>query len=141
MKNFFKFLCISSLLLASITYAEQKTDSSFYRAGDTVYISGIIAINPKTGQIISDNIQDQVNQIFKNLSLITKKAGGNLKDIVKLNIYMKNIQKTFPIVKQIIPKYFKAPYPARSPIGGVIIGKNMLLEIDAVMYLPQHHQK
>ena len=120
--------------------AEQASDSPFYRAGNLVYISGVVAINPKTGQIINGNVQDQVNQIFQNMSLVAKKAGGSLKDIVKLNVYMKNIQKTFPIVKKTIPQYFKPPYPARSPIGGVVIGKNMLLEIDAVMYLPQNQK-
>ncbi len=140
MKNFFKLLCVSSLLLIGVASANQATDSPFYRAGNLVYISGVVAINPKTGQIINDNPQDQVNQIFQNLSLVAKKAGGSLKNIVKLNIYMKNIKIMFPIVKKIIPKYFKSPYPARTPIGGVIIGKDMLLEVDAVMYLPQQSQ-
>jgi reactive intermediate/imine deaminase len=137
MKIFFKFLAVSFLLtVTTLANAEQLTDSPYYRAGDFVYIAGQVAIDPATGKIVSADETAQVNQIFKNLQAITNEAGGSLQNIVKLNVYMKNIDKTFPIVKGIIPKYFKPPYPARTPIGDVKIGKDMLLEVDAIMYLP-----
>ena len=141
MKNFLKVLGFSVLLLAGFAEAKQATDSPFYRAGNIVYISGQVAIDPATGKITSNNIQDQVKQIFNNLSAVAKDAGGNLQNIIKLNVYMKDIDKTFPSVKKVIPTYFKPPYPARTPIGGVVIGNKRLLEIDAVMYLPQQSQK
>ncbi len=138
MKRFFKFLISGFLLtLGTMASAEQPTDSPYYRAGNWVYISGQVAINPATGEIINDNLTDQVDQIFKNLKASAENAGGSLKNIVKLTVYMKDINKTFPIVKATIPKYFKPPYPARTPIGDVKIGNRMLLEIDAIMYLPK----
>lgn len=142
MKIFFKsFFCISLLTVGIAASAEQLTDSPYYRAGNLVYISGQVAINPSTGKISSDNLKDQVNQIFKNLKGTAEKAGGGMQDIVKLNVYMNDIDKAFPIVKAAIPKYFKKPYPARTPIGGVKIGDHMLLEIEAIMYLPENKKK
>jgi len=139
MKNRLITLSFGLLLLTGIANANQATDSPFHRAGNIVYISGQVAKDPNTGKIVSNTIQGQVNQIFKNLRTVAQQAGGSLKDIVKLNVYMSSRDNIFPTVKKLIPTYFNPPYPARTPVSGVVIGQNELLEIDAVMYLPQHN--
>ena len=135
MKTLLKSCGLSLLLATGIVRAEAPTDSPYYRAGNLVFISGQVAVNPITGKIVSDKLEEQVDQIFKNLKATAEKAGGSLQNIVKLNVYMSDLESTFPLVKKAIAKYFKPPYPARTPVGGIKFGPGRLLEIDAVMAL------
>jgi len=131
------------MLLTSVATANQISDSPFRKVGNIVYISGQIGINEKTGKMVSRDMTAQIKQTLENLQKIAKLAGGNLNDIIKLNVYMYNIDTAFPIVKNEIKHYFKPPYPARTPVGVSVTplgpdGVPMLIEIDAVMALPPH---
>ena len=110
------------------------TYSQAIKAGDTVYLSGQIPLDPTTGDIIAGNISDQINQVFKNLSAVAEQAGGSLKDIVKLNIYLTNLEN-FPLVNEAMAKLFNQPYPARATLGVASLPKNVDVEIDAVLVL------
>jgi reactive intermediate/imine deaminase len=102
--------------------------------GSTVYLSGQIPLIPATMQMIDGDIDAQINQVFKNLTAVCKKSGGSLDDIVKLNIFLTDLNN-FPIVNEIMAKYFNQPYPARAAVGINELPKNAQVEMDAIMVI------
>jgi reactive intermediate/imine deaminase len=105
-------------------------------AGNTVYISGQIPLDPTTMQLCSDDVQQQIEQVFKNLSAVVKAAGGSLQHIVKLTVYLIDLIH-FPLINEAMTRYFKAPYPARVALGVAMLPRQSQVEIDAIMVLPE----
>ncbi len=101
-------------------------------ANTTIYLSGQIPLVANTMDLISDDISEQIHQVFKNISAVCKAAEGSLADIVKLNVYLTNLVH-FGIVNKIMATYFTKPYPARAVIGVKQLPKDSLIEIDAIM--------
>lgn len=110
------------------------TYSQAVKAGNTVYISGQIPLDPETMEMVSQDIAEQAKQVFKNLAEITQSAGGKLKDIVKLTIYLTDINN-FSITNEVMSEFFDEPYPARALIGVSALPKKAQVEIDAIMVL------
>jgi len=110
------------------------TYSQAVRAGDTVYLSGQIALVPETMAIVDAGIEAQIEQVFSNLSAVAEAAGGSLADTVKLTVYLTNLDH-FPLVNQTMARYFDEPYPARAAIGVRALPKDALVEMDAILYL------
>jgi reactive intermediate/imine deaminase len=110
------------------------TYSQAVKIDNTVYLSGQIPLVPKTMEIIEGDISVQITQVFDNLSAVAKAAGGDLADIVKLNVYLTDLSH-FPIVNEIMSQYFKSPYPARAAIGVADLPKGAEVEMDAVMVI------
>ncbi len=110
------------------------TYSQAVKSGQTVYISGQIPLVPETMEFISNDIEPQIHQVFKNLSAITEEAGGSLNQIAKLNIFLTDLS-CFPMVNQIMAEYFQTPYPARAAVGVKELPKGALVEMDAIMEL------
>lgn len=108
------------------------TYSQAVKVNNTVYLSGQIPLVPETMVIISDDISDQIEQVFKNLSAVCEEAGGNLNSIVKLNIYLTDLGH-FAIVNEIMARHFNQPYPARAAIGISKLPKDSLVEMDGIM--------
>jgi reactive intermediate/imine deaminase len=108
--------------------------SQAIKTGNIVYLSGQIPLMPETMELISDDFNGQLHQVFKNLDAVALATGGTLDDIVKLTIYLTDLQH-FPIVNEIMPKYFTSPYPARAAIGVSQLPKNALVEIEAILHL------
>ena len=108
--------------------------SQAVRAGNTVYLSGQIPLVPATMEIISDDVVEQTTQVFKNLQAVCEAAGGSLKDIVKLNIYMTDLGN-FGAVNEVMMQFFEQPYPARAALGVRALPKNVAVEIEGVMVL------
>jgi reactive intermediate/imine deaminase len=106
----------------------------YVTGGSTVYLSGQIPLIPATMQMIDGDINAQINQVFKNLTAVCKKSGGSLDDIVKLNIFLTDLNN-FPIVNEIMAKYFNQPYPARAAVGINELPKNAQVEMDAIMVI------
>ena len=102
------------------------------RTGDTVYVSGQIPLDPTTMQMVT-GIESQI-QVFLNLKAVTTASGGSLGDIVKLNIFLTDLDD-FAMVNKIMASYFDQPYPARAAIGVVALPRGALVEMDAVMVL------
>jgi len=100
--------------------------------GKTVYLSGQIPLIPSTMEMISENIDDQINQVFENLKSVCKASGGDLNDIVKLNVYLTDLSN-FSKVNEIMADYFDEPYPARAAVGIKELPRAALVEMDAVM--------
>ena len=111
------------------------TYSQAMRAGDTVYMSGQIPLDPQTMELVGDDPAAQIHQVFRNLSAVAEAAGGTLADVVRLSVYLTDLGH-FGKVNEIMAEYFSAPYPARAAIGVAALPRGALVEMDAVAYLP-----
>ncbi|ABK50031.1 RidA family protein [Shewanella bicestrii] len=110
------------------------TYSQAVKVGSTVYLSGQIPLVPSTMQIVSDDFEAQVVQVFENLTAVCTAAGGTINDIVKLNIFLTDLSH-FAKVNEIMSRYFSQPYPARAAIGVKQLPKDAQVEMDGVMEL------
>ncbi|AAN53443.1 RidA family protein [Shewanella xiamenensis] len=110
------------------------TYSQAVKVGNTVYLSGQIPLVPSTMQIVSDDFEAQVVQVFENLTAVCTAAGGTINDIVKLNIFLTDLSH-FAKVNEIMSRYFSQPYPARAAIGVKQLPKDSQVEMDGVMEL------
>lgn len=109
------------------------TYSQAIRVGNTVYLSGQIALDPATMQL-QEGVEAQIHQVFRNLQAVARAAGGDLQDVVKLNVFLTDLSH-FAKVNEIMAGYFKAPYPARAAVGVASLPRGALVEMDAVMAL------
>ena len=110
------------------------TYSQAVKVNNTVYLSGQIPLIPQTMQMIEGDFAAQAHQVFKNLAAVCEAAGGGLKDIVKLNIYLTDLAN-FPVVNEVMGQYFQQPYPARAAVGINQLPRAALIEADGVMVL------
>lgn len=110
--------------------------SQAIKSGSFLFISGQVALNPITGDLVNSSIEEQAEQVIKNLSAICKAANADLSDIVKLTIYITDMND-FSIVNQAMANHFKSPYPARATIevSGLPLGVNV--EMDAIVNLDE----
>ena len=109
------------------------TYSQAVRAGDTVYLSGQIPLDPKSMQIV-EGFDHQVRRVFDNLQAVCRAAGGDFSRVARLTIYLIDLAN-FPKVNEIMATYFREPYPARVTVGVSSLPRGSQVEIDAVMYL------
>jgi reactive intermediate/imine deaminase len=107
--------------------------SQAVRVGNTVYLSGQIGLVPAS-MTLADGIDAQVAQVFENLKAVAEAAGGNLDDIVKLNVYLVDLAH-FAKVNETMARYFREPYPARAAVGVRELPKGALVEAEAIMCL------
>jgi len=110
------------------------TYSQAVKVGSTVYLSGQIPLIPETMEMVEGDIKLQIHRVFQNLLAVANAAGGDLSDIVKLNIFLTDLSN-FPQVNEVMAEYFQQPYPARAAIGVAALPKNAGVEMDAVMVL------
>ena len=108
--------------------------SQAIQCGPTIYISGQIPLHPENMQLVEGGFKPQIQQIFLNLQALCGAAGGSLKDIVKLTIYLRDLEN-FSMVNQVMTDYFEQPFPARATIGVSALPKGAEVEIDAIMVL------
>ena len=105
--------------------------SQAVRAGDTVYLSGQIPLDPATMQLV-DGVEAQIHQVFKNLSAVCEAAGGSLNDLVKLNVYLTDLSH-FARVNEIMSQYVSEPFPARAAVGVASLPRGALVEAEGVL--------
>lgn len=108
--------------------------SQAVRAGSTVYLSGQLGLDPKTGNLV-EGIEAQAHQVFRNLRAVATAAGGGLDDTVKLTILMQNLAD-FAKVNEIMAGYFTQPYPARATYQVAALPRAALIEIEGILVLP-----
>ncbi|MCE1239812.1 MAG: RidA family protein [Azonexaceae bacterium] len=109
------------------------TYSQAVKAGDTVYLSGQIGLDPATMQLV-DGIDAQIVRVFDNLKAVAEAAGASLADTVKLNVYLTDLAN-FAKVNETMAKYFSEPYPARAAVGVKELPRGALVEADAVLVI------
>lgn len=109
--------------------------SQAIKVGQTVYISGQIPLDPSSGDLISGDFAAATRRVFDNLQAVAQAAGGDLKDIVKLNIFVTDLGH-FQVLNTIMMDYFQAPFPARAAIEVAGLPKGAEVEMDAIMVLP-----
>ena len=110
------------------------TYSQAVKAGSTVYLSGQIPLIPETMEMVEGDIKQQIHRVFQNLQAVANAAGGDLSDVVKLNIFLTDLSN-FPQVNEVMAEYFQQPYPARAAIGVAALPKDAGVEMDAVLVL------
>lgn len=110
------------------------TYSQAVRAGDTVYVSGQLGIDPASGQLRED-FAAQTHQVFQNLQAVCTAAGGDLQDIVRLGVFLTDMS-CFAQFNQIMGQYFAEPYPARAAVQVAGLPRGGLVEADAIMIKP-----
>lgn len=108
------------------------TYSQAVKIDNTVYLSGQIPLVPQTMELVDGDIATQIRRVFDNLQAVAKAAGGELKDVVKLNVFLTDLGN-FPTVNEIMAEYFSQPYPARAAIGVAALPKGAEVEMDAVI--------
>lgn len=104
------------------------------RAGNTVFFSGQIPLDPATGNVVEGGIEAQARRAFDNLRAVAEAAGGSMADIARVGLYLTDLSQ-FATVNAVMAEYFEAPYPARSTIEVSALPKGVLFEVDAVMVL------
>ena len=107
--------------------------SQAIRAGDTVYLSGQIPLDPKSMQVV-DGFENQVKRVFENLRAVCRAAGGDFDRVVSVTIYLVDLAQ-FPKVNDIMATYFKEPFPARVTVGVSSLPRGAQVEVDAIMHL------
>ena len=108
------------------------TYSQAVKVSNTVYLSGQIPLDPKTMVLVEGGFEAQAEQVFKNLEAVCKAADGGLNKLVKLNLYLTDLDN-FAQLNEMMAKCFDAPYPARAAIGVNALPKGALIEADGVM--------
>lgn len=109
------------------------TYSQAIKTGNTVYLSGQIALSPE-GDMVNDTVEAEVRQVFANLSAVCEAAGGSLQQVVKFTIYLTDLAN-FGLVNETMLELLQAPYPARATLGIATLPRGARVEIDAVMVI------
>ncbi len=110
------------------------TYSQAVRAGDTVYVSGQIPLDPKTMKLVEGDFQVHVRRVFDNLRAICKEAGGDFDRVARVTVYLTDLGN-FAKVNEVMAAYFNEPYPARAAVGVASLPRGAAVEVDAVMHL------
>src|SRR6185437_11643493 len=108
--------------------------SQAVRAGDTVYLSGQIPLDPKTMQLVTGDIDAEIRRVFDNLKAVAEAAGGGLANAVKVNVFLTDLAH-FARVNEIMAAYCSQPYPARAAIGVAQLPRGARVEIECILYL------
>ena len=108
--------------------------SQAVKAGNLMFISGQIPLDPKTGDLVSESIDEQAKQVLNNIKSICEAAGQSIDDIVKISIFLTDLEN-FAIVNEVMKEYFAEPYPARATVevSGLPLGVN--IEIEAIVLI------
>jgi len=108
--------------------------SQAIRAGNTVYLSGQIPLEPATMELVTGDVRAEIRQVFDNLAAVAAAAGGSLANAVRLTVYLTDL-KHFPLVNEIMAEYFAEPYPARAAIGVAALPRGANVEVDGILVL------
>jgi reactive intermediate/imine deaminase len=108
--------------------------SQAVRAGNTVYLSGQIPLDPKTMELVRGDIRAEVRQVFENLAAVARASGGSLANAVRLTVYLTDLGN-FSVVNEIMAEYCKEPYPARAAIGVAQLPRGAAVEVDGILVI------
>lgn len=130
--KFYNLIILAIILCSTTAFADgPSVESDALQVGNLVFISG--QGGGDIGQ--PDNTGEAIEESLKKIEAVAHQMGGDLSDIIKLNIYTSNLDRDFSFINQMTTKYFSAPYPTRTTVGVAKIPKNHTVEIDAIMVL------
>ena len=140
----FPLQCLNSLELLMLKEPIQTNKapkaigaySQAIKSGEFLFISGQIPLNPKTMKIVDSSFEDSAQRVISNLENICKEAGASLNDIVKLNIYLLDLEN-FDTLNKIMEQRFSEPFPARATVEVARLPKDVMIEMDAIVSLAQ----
>lgn len=110
------------------------TYSQAVKVGSTVYISGQIPLDPTTGELVSGDIDAEIERVFNNLSAIAEAAGGNLSNAVRVTVFLTDLGH-FARVNEIMARFFPEPWPARAALGVAQLPRGARVEVDCILHL------
>lgn len=110
------------------------TYSQAVKAGNTVYLSGQIPLDPVTMEVVQGDFEAQAVQVFENLKAVCEAAGGSMDELVKVNLYLVDLAN-FATVNEVMARYFSKPYPARAAVQVSALPKGVDFEAEAVMVI------
>jgi len=105
--------------------------SQAVRAGDSIYLSGQIPLDPATGELVGGDIAAQARRVFDNIGAVLEAAGASFGEVVRVGIYLKDLGD-FVAVNDVMKQYFAEPYPARSTIGVAALPRGAAIEVDVI---------
>ena len=108
------------------------TYSQAIRAGNTIYLSGQIPLDPKSMLLVTGDTRAEIARVFDNLAAVAAAAGASLENAVRITVYLTDL-KNFALVNEVMAEYFKEPYPARAAIGVAALPRGAAVEVDAVL--------
>ena len=110
------------------------TYSQAVRAGNTLWVSGQIPLDPKTKELVAGDMEAQARRVFDNLEAIVAAAGANFDQVVKATIYLTDLAH-FALVNKVMADYFREPYPARAAVGVVALPRGAQIEVECIVAL------
>ena len=105
--------------------------SQAIRSGHTLYLSGQTPLDPATGEMVAGGIEAQATRVFENLKAVLAAADASFDDVVRVAIYMTDLGN-FGAVNEVMKRYFREPYPARSTIGVAALPRGAAVEVDVI---------
>jgi len=108
--------------------------SQAVRAGDTVWLSGQIPLDPATMEVVQGGVRAQIERVFDSLTAVIEAAGGTLDQVVKLNVFLTDLAD-FGQVNEVMAERFAEPYPARAAIGVASLPRGVAVEVEGVLHL------
>ena len=108
------------------------TYSQAIRAGGLVFLSGQIPLVAETMEVVGGDFEARARQVFQNLAAVADAAGGSLNDVVKLTIFLTDLDN-FATVNAVMEEFFEQPFPARAAVGVVSLPKGVDVEADAIL--------
>ncbi|MGA2342933.1 MAG: RidA family protein [Steroidobacteraceae bacterium] len=110
------------------------TYSQAAQVGNTIWVSGQIALDPKTKELVGGGIEAEAHQVFKNVKAIVTAAGAGLDDVVKATVFLTDLNN-FALVNKIMAEYFREPYPARAALGVSALPRGAQIEVECIVAL------
>jgi len=110
------------------------TYSQAVRAGNTIWVSGQIPLDPATKELVSGDIEAQIRRVFDSIKAIVTAAGASMDDVVKVTIFLIDLAN-FALVNQVMAEYFREPYPARAAVGAAALPRGAQVEMECVVSL------
>ena len=110
------------------------TYSQAVKCGKTVYVSGQIALNPASGEMVQTSFEMEVRRVFDNLQAIVAATGGGFAQVAKVTVFITDFSD-FPVLNKVMAEYFVEPYPARATVQVSALPKGANVEIECVVEL------
>ncbi len=110
------------------------TYSQAVRVGNTIWVSGQIALDPRTKELVTGDVEVETKRVFENLKAIVAAAGATFDDVVKVNVYLTDLSH-FALVNKVMAEYFREPYPARAAVGVSALPRGARVEAECIVAL------